>query len=422
MRILFLEASSGQVVGGSLTGMLHLIGGLDQSVYEPIVILYEEKPVINALKMQGIRVRVFSKRRLPKENALQDHPSYIKAKSYSLVARIARNLRAAFTFVFETLPAALRLSRLFKEERADMVHVCNGFRGNMDAIVAARICGIPCLVHSKGFDKHSFVERLFAPGVAASVCMTRAIEDHCRSQGISPPEYNVVYDGLDLQEFKPSRHRNDVREELGIDPAAPVVGVVGNIQEWKGQLVLLQAMAALRRKHPDAIALIVGGVHRSGMAYAEKLQRFIRDNHLEGSVIMTGARDDVSDLMSAMDVVAHTSVRREPFGRVIIEGMAVGRPVVATRAGGVPEFVHDGEDGLLVNAGDARELAEVLDRLFTDGRLRESLSAGALRAVREFSVEHHVAEMTAIYDRIAKRFGIRDHTLRKLDEAVGTPA
>jgi glycosyltransferase involved in cell wall biosynthesis len=400
--------------------MLHLIGGLDKKAYQPTVILYEEKPVINTLKMQGIRVRVFSKRRLPKDNALHDSPGYVTAKEYAPVAMLARNLRAAFTFVFETLPAALRLSRLFKEEQADIVHVCNGFRGNMDAIVAARICGIPCLVHSKGFDKHSFIERLFAPGVAASVCMTRAIEDHCRRQRISPPEYNVVYDGLDLQEFKPSRNRNDVREELGIEPDAPVVGVVGNIQEWKGQLVLLQAMALLKHKHPDAVAVIVGGVHRSGMAYAERLNRFIEENGLREKVIMTGARDDVSDLMNAMDVVAHTSVRREPFGRVIIEGMAVGRPVIATRAGGVPEFVHDGENGLLVKAGDPQALAEVLDRLFTDRDLRDSLSAGALRAAKEFSVEHHVAEMAAIYDRIAKRFGIRSHGLQQFDEAVGS--
>jgi glycosyltransferase involved in cell wall biosynthesis len=406
VKILYLEASSGQVVGGSLTGMLHLIGGLDRSRHEPTVVLYEEKPVIKQLAARDIRVRVFSKRRLPMEHSLQEAPAYHKAKGYPGITPILKNIRAAGTFLFETLPAALRLSRIFREEGPDIVHVCNGFRGNLDAIVAARICGIPCIVHCKGFDKHSFVERAFAPGVAAAVCMTRAIEEHCKGQKVRPPEYSVIYDGLDLDEFKPTRERDDVREELGIDVDAPVVGVVGNIQEWKGQRVLLEAMVEVTKTSPSAVAMIVGGAHRSGRQYAESLRQFVADNGLEDNVIFTGAREDVSDLMRCMDVVAHTSIRGEPFGRVIIEGMSVGRPVVATRAGGVPEFVHDGDNGLLVPAGDAAALASTLSGLFSDERLRERLSEGALRAVQGFSVQHHVEEMTGLYERVAHRFGI----------------
>ena len=389
-----------------MTGMLQLVAGLDRSRYTPVVLLYEDKPVIKDLVAEGVRVRVFSKRRLPKEHALQEKTGYESAKRLPGVTRMLRNARAALTFLFETFPAALRLSRYVREESPDLVHVCNGFRGNMDAIVAARFCGVPCIVHSKGFDKHGFIERMVAPGVAASVCMTKAIEDHCRRQGIRPPEYNVVYDGLDLKAFKPTRDRDDVREELGISPQAPVVGVVGNIQEWKGQMVLLEAMVELRRSHPDAVALVVGGVHRSGLNYSRRIQAFVAANCLEDNVRLTGPRDDVSDLMNCMDIVVHTSVRREPFGRVIIEGMSVGRPVVATRAGGVPEFVSDGENGLLVSAGEVGELASVLARLLADGDLRQRLSRGALEAVRDFSVEHHVAEMTAIYQRVASRHGI----------------
>jgi len=406
VKLLFLEASSGQVVGGSLTGVLHLIAGLDKSAYEPTLVLYEDKRVIKNLAAQGVHVRVFSKRRLPKEHSLLEVPAYNTAKGYPGITGLLKNGRAALTFLFETLPAAQRLSRLFREEAPDIVHVCNGFRGNMDAIVAARMCGIPCIVHCKGFDKHGFIERLFAPGVASAVCMTRAIEEHCRAQGMKPPEYNVIYDGLDLEAFRPTRGRDDVREELGIDRDAPVVGVVGNIQEWKGQHILLEAMAELVRTHPNAMAIVVGAAHRSGRKYADGLREMVAANGLDGNVIFTGARDDVGDVMNCMDVVAHTSVRGEPFGRVIIEGMCVGKPVVATRAGGVPEFVSDGENGLLVPAGDAAALADVLRRLFDDSSLREQLSAGALQAVKDFSVEHHVEEMTGIYNRVASRYGI----------------
>lgn len=416
MRILFLEASSGQVVGGSLTGMLELVAGLDRSRYSPSVVLYEEKPVTRQLRAQGIPVRIFSKRRLPKEHSLQDKPAYQRAKGYPSVTPLLRSFRAAGTFLFETLPAALRLAAVFREERPDLIHVCNGFRGNLDAIVAARIRGIPCVVHCKGFDKHGYFERLFAPGVAAAVCMTVAIEDHCRAEKVRAPEYHVIYDGLDLDRFRPTRERDDVREELGIGRDAPVVGVVGNIQEWKGQHILLEAMVDVVREVPTAVALVVGGAHRSGRAYADGLRRFVTTNALASNVVFTGARQDVPDVMNAMDVVVHTSVRGEPFGRVIIEAMSVGRPVVATRAGGVPEFVHDGVDGLLVAPGDAGELASVLRRLLGDSDLRSRLADGARAGVRNFSLDHHVAEMTKLYDRIASK---RGHGPSRLAAATG---
>jgi glycosyltransferase involved in cell wall biosynthesis len=400
VKVLFLEASSGQVVGGSLTGMLELIGGLDRTRYAPIVVLYEEKPVTRQLRAEGIPVRIFSKRRLPKEHSLQESPRYRRAKEYPGVTPVLRGLRAAGTFVFETLPAALRLASVLREEAPDIVHVCNGFRGNLDAIVAARICRIPCVVHCKGFDKHSYIERWFAPGVAAAVCMTVAIEQHCRHEKMRPPEYHVIYDGLDLQRFRPTRAPEDVREELGIPRGAPVVGVVGNIQEWKGQHVLLSAMVEVVREFSDAIALVVGGAHRSGRAYADALRRFVSAQQLTRHVIFTGARQDVADVMNAMDVVVHSSVRGEPFGRVIIEGMSVGKPVIATRAGGVPEIIHDRVDGVLVEPGNSSELARELCRLLGDATLRRTLGEAARSAVRAFSLEAHVEQMSRLYDRV----------------------
>ncbi len=406
MKILFVEASSGQVVGGSLTGLLTLIDGLDRNRYQPTLVLYEEKPVGRRLRAKGIPVRVFSKRRLPKEHPLQQSPAYRSAKTWPGVTPLLRNLRACVTFLFETMPAALRFARIVREEKPDLIHACNGFRGNMEVIVAAILCRVPCIVHCKGFDKHTIVERVMARRVASAICMTHAIEDHCRRQKIQPPEYHVVYDGLDLSAFRPSRPREDVREELGIAPDAPVVGVVGNIQMWKGQIVLVEAMPKVVRRFPDAVALIVGGAHRSGRGYAARVRARANELGLERNVLFTGARDDVADLMGCMDVVVHTSVQPEPFGRVIIEGMCVGRPIVATNAGGVPEFVHDGENGLLVPAGDPDALADALCRLFTDPSLRARLSEGASRSVSRFSIERHVSAVTRIYDSLASRHGI----------------
>lgn len=400
MNVVFLEASSGSVVGGSLSGMLELLRGLDRSRVSPFVVLYEHKPSTAELVRGGVPVRVFDKRRLPKEHGLEASAVYAKARRIGGVAALLRNLRVALTFILETVPTAWRLARVLREARPDLVYVCNGFRGNADAVVAAGLLGVPCVVHAKGFDKFSFVERMLSRRVSLCVSMTKAIQEHCRRGGMKPGDFAVVYDGLDLAAFRPRRDAAEMRKELAVAADAEVVGVVGNIQEWKGQRVLVDAVDLLRERRPRLVAWLVGGVHRSGLAYADDLRAHLRERGLEGRVLLTGARADIPDLMGAMDVVAHTSVRGEPFGRVIIEAMAVGRPVIATRAGGVPEFVRDGEDAVLTTPGDAGELASVIDRLLGDAGARERLAASALRSVQRFRLDRHVGIMTELFEGV----------------------
>lgn len=403
MNVVFLEASSGSVVGGSLTGMLELLRGIDRERVKPSVILYEQKACIPGLEADGIPVAVFSRRKLPKEHALQNNSAYARAKRVGPVAGLMRLIRTTATFLVETYPAARELRERMAPMRPELVYVCNGFRGNADAILAARLLGVPCVVHAKGFDKWTYVERLLSRTVAGCVSMTKAIEDHCRRGGMKPGFFEVIYDGLDLAAFRPGRPACEVRAELGVRADAELVGVVGNIQEWKGQRVLLEALDLLKHRRPKLVALLVGGVHRSGAAYNDALKSFVAERGLASRVVWTGPRGDVPDVMGAMDLVVHTSVRGEPFGRVIIEGMAVGRPVVATRAGGVPEFVSDGRDAVLVPPGDPSALGACLDRLLGDDAERERLSKGALESVERFALARHAQLMTAVFDRAIGR-------------------
>ena len=415
MNVVFLEASAGSVVGGSLTGMLELLRGMDRRRVSPFIVLYEHKPATADLAAEGVPIRIFDKRRLPK-GQLASHRPYAKAKRIGAFARLTRNIRESLTFLFETAPAAVRLARLMREARPDLVYVGNGFRGNADGIVAARLLGVPCVVHSKGFDKFSFVERVLSRMVALNISMTRAIEKYCREGGMKPESSAVVYDGLDLSKFRSQRKPQDVRRELGVDADAEVVGVVGNIQSWKGQRVLVEAVDILRERRPRLVAWLVGGVHRSGLAYAEALRARVAERGLDNRVLLTGPRHDVPDLMAAMDIVVHSSVRREPFGRVIIEAMAVGRPVIATRAGGVPELIHDGEDGMLTTPGSAEELAAVLDRLLRNPGERARLSANAQVSVQRFRLDRHVEHMCALFEGIVA--GRRGNELVQAVEAA----
>jgi glycosyltransferase involved in cell wall biosynthesis len=402
IRVLFVEASSGGVVGGSLTGLYHLMRGLDRSRFAPAIALYEPKAI--EADLQSIDVPVYHVRRRhgPKEHTLLQYDAYQRAKH-------ARGVRSGLALgrqalrLIEEVPAAAQLARIIRRTGADVVHLGNGVRANFDGILACWLMHTACVCHVKGFEKYSARERRAAAHIAAVVCMTKAVAAHCHAHGINGRRTEVVYDALDEAAFAPHRPVTAVRAELGLSNGAPCLGVVGNIQEWKGQAVLVEAMARVVDAVPDARGLIVGGVHRAGAAYHARIQARVRELHLDGNVSVTGFRHDIADVMNALDVVVHTSTRAEPFGRVILEGMLLGKPVVASAAGGVPELIHDGDTGFLTPPGDDAQLAERLILLLQDPALRQRIGQRAQAWAREqFSLHQHVGAMSAIYESVTR--------------------
>lgn len=403
-HILFVEASSGGVVGGSLTGLYHLIRGLDPKRFTSSMVLYERKEGIEAdLRALGVPVYYIHRRRVPREHALQKFEGYRRVKRAGGIRSLFRTARQTLRLAIEELPATLQLMRIIRRTRADVVHLGNGARANYDGILACRLTRTPCVCHIKGFEKFSDRERRAAPSIEMVLCMTEAIRQHCRTNGILGQRTEVVYDALDDAGFQPQRDRRAVRAELGIADDTPCAGVVGNVQEWKGQIVLVEAMAEVVRAVPEARGFIVGGVHRAGAAYSRELETRVQALGLSEKISVTGFRTDIADVMNALDVVVHTSVRPEAFGRVILEGMLLGKPVVATAAGGVPELVRDGETGFLTPPGDAHRLAQSLIPLLRDPEMRRRVGERAREWARErFNLERHVAEMSAIYESISK--------------------
>jgi glycosyltransferase involved in cell wall biosynthesis len=402
-RVLIIEASSGGVVGGSLTGLLHMIHGLDRNRVAAGLVLYEPKGIDAEMRAAGVPVYQVHRRRLPKEHALLGVEGYRQAKRVGAIRSLLGLGRQALRLVTEELPSALRLARVIREFRADVVHLGNGVRANYDGLLACWLTRTPVICHVKGFEKYAKRERAAARRIDALVPMTRAVEEHCRRAGVVSPRTLVIYDGIADEGFAPTRPPAEIRADLGIGDA-PCVGVASNIQEWKGQLVLVEAMAEVVRAVPEAKALIVGGVHRAGVEYNARIERRIAELGLGGSIVFTGFRSDIADVTNALDVVVHTSVRPEPFGRVILEGQLLGKPVVAVAAGGVPELIRDGETGFLFAPGDAQALAAHLIRLLRTPELRRQIGSAAREWARDvFSMHRHVEAFSALYESLTRR-------------------
>jgi glycosyltransferase involved in cell wall biosynthesis len=380
-RILFLEASTGGVVGGSLTGILHLIARLDRTRFAPMLALFEAKE----LAPNGVPVHVLPP--LPPRTSGRARDPFRRAFLYG------RNVSNLVTRV-------RTLAGLFRRERPALVYLANGLRANLDGVLAARLCAVPVVCHEKGFERAGPMERFASRWIDAYIGMTDAIVAHGRAGGVQARRLMAVYDGIDCARFAPGGGEA-VRREFGIPAAVPVAGIVGHLQEWKGQHLVIEAIARARRRFPELRGLVVGGVHRKGAEYAAQLRARIAAPELAGHVVLTGARDDIPACLDAMDVVFHASITPEPFGRVLIEAMALGRPVVAPREGGPLDIVVDGQTGLLVPPRDEAALAEALIALLADPARRMAMGkAGRARVDAVFDIRHHLRAMESLFEEI----------------------
>jgi glycosyltransferase involved in cell wall biosynthesis len=210
---------------------------------------------------------------------------------------------------------------------------------------------------------------------------SRATAEAFVASGGRAEKVRLVYNGIDPAPFGSvvQIEVDALRRELGLD-GVPVVGVFSRLAPWKGQHVMLEALTRL----PGVHALLVGDAVFGEHAYAEALRDQSKILRIEDRVHFAGFRRDIPQLMRLSKVVAHTSVDPEPFGRVIVEGMLAGRPVVATRAGGVVEIVEDGTSGVLVPPRDATALASALSDLLADPARADALAEAGREAAVEF--------------------------------------
>jgi glycosyltransferase involved in cell wall biosynthesis len=182
--------------------------------------------------------------------------------------------------------------------------------------------------------------------------------------------------------------------------AVPVVVCVGRLNSWKGQEVLVDAIARLRSRGIDVRAELVGSVFRDERHFEERLRSQVDALGIADHVSFLGERRDVLAIVGSADIAVLPSTRPEPFGMALVEAMALGRPVVASSAGGPAEVVTDGVDGLLVRPRDAVALADALQRLIEDPDFARTLGTHAKARAADFSSTSMTTKVLASYDEL----------------------
>ncbi len=218
---------------------------------------------------------------------------------------------------------------------------------------------------------------------------------------LAPEQVVVIPNGIDLRAFPsgPGRQaaRVSVRASWGAAADAPVLGLVGRLDPKKGQLEAITALAAIRRRYNDARLVLVGSETVGESGEERRLRQRSAELGVSDAVLFLGARQDVPGLLPGFDLLLVPS-HSETFGRVVLEGMAAGVPVVATDAGGPPEILDRGRAGVLVPPRDPEALASAVIALLDDNEHRSSLSAAALARVQaEYALERVLDRTVELY-------------------------
>lgn len=360
IRILCLNATA--ELGGTDTDLLTMIRAMDRAAFEPVVVLPQPGPLDEAYRALGVEVRYLSLRLPGRRSPLRQQLRRLVAGTRGMAS----------------------LAALIDREQIDLVY-CNSLLA-LPGALAARAAGRPCVVHSgELYDRPRLVADLLyhtAGALAARIIVSsetvrRRFPAWCRSR------VHTIYNGIDLSRFRPDLSGARLRRECGFAPDAPVAGFVGRLVPWKGPDRFLQACARVAQACPQARFLLVGSMLAGYEDYAASLQHVAAAPDLRERVALRLNRTDVPAHLAAMDVFVHASVRPEPFGIVVIEAMAAGRPVIASAAGGVLEIIDRPEAGVLVPPGDVEGLAQAMLALLGDRARRARLGAVGRRLALE---------------------------------------
>ena len=304
----------------------------------------------------------------------------------------------------------LRLAQDLKRARIEVVHTYN-FYGNVFAIPAARLAGVPVLVASiRGLDVDLSplkrrAQRLVCRLAHRIVVNAEAVRQNLIADGYDPGKIVVIRNGIDLSRFRSLRGDGRLRQQLGLPPRAPLVATFARLIPLKGLEYFLEAAALVSQRVADARFLVVGdylakqnGEIVSDGTYRKELVRYAARLGLDGRVTFTGFRRDVPELLSEIAVSVLPSVAGEGLSNSILEAMAVGVPVVATDVGGNREAIQDGVTGFVVPPRDAPALARGICQFLEDGGLASRFAlAGRQRVAEHFSLERMVRDTEGFY-------------------------
>jgi glycosyltransferase involved in cell wall biosynthesis len=401
VRIVFLNPSG--ELGGAETALLDMLAALREArpAWTLGLVASSEGPLVDRAARLGIP-----------SVALKFPRSLARLGEWGQRGSIGARLRfgaAICAAAISSITYASRLRRHLAKLKPDIVHT-NGLKMHLLG-ARCRPDGAKVLWHLHDYPDtrplSAALLRSQAHRCAEVVANSESVAKRARALFGSFVPVHALYNAVDLERFHPDGPRLDLDALAGLPPLAPGgirIGLVGTFARWKGHGVFLDALSLLRTAGTVRGYVIGEPIYETDASQfsPQELRDLAAALGLKGSVGFTGRVDDVPAALRALNIVVHASTEPEPFGLVIAEAMACGRPIVVSRAGGAAEIAEAG--ALFHEPGDARELADRLSQLVADHALRASLAtAGRAAAVRLFGRRRLSDALVPIYERLVDR-------------------
>ena len=392
LRVCYLDHTA-KLSGGEIA-LARLLETIDRSAIDPWVILAEDGSLADRLRGFGIRVDI-----VPLSGTVLDvRKDSVESGIFSKVGLILQVVAYGF-----------KVAALIRTQPVDIIHT-NSLKSDIYGMLVSRLCRVPLIWHIR-----DHIDVTYLPAFA--VKMMRFLAAHVPAFVIANSQSTL--DQLHLAVAKPGAvvpsgvdpHGEVVYDGIasGIPPLAsetasngPLrIAIVGRLAGWKGQHIFLDAAAKLIDAGIDAKFLLAGTAMFGEDDYVAELHSQVDRLGLQGKVEFLGHVDPIEAFLPTVSILVHASTSPEPFGQVVIEGMAAGIPVVATDGGGVKETVVHGETGLLVPMGNAQALADALSMLIDRPELRAKLSTkGRQRVLRHFTASITARKVERVYREV----------------------
>jgi glycosyltransferase involved in cell wall biosynthesis len=370
--------------------LVELLSRLDRSRFVPIVVLPTDTRHINRLSPELEKLNI--------ECCFV--PLGVLRRKYFKVYKLPR-------FSFEALAGVRQIVRLIRQRNIALVHT------NTNTILAsplaARLTGVPHIwsIHElmvKPATVRNVLHYMIPRFSTRVVTVSQAVRDHMLKDAAKYADrFTFVRGAIDVEPFLNAAGRARVRAEWGVRDDEVLIGMVGRVTRWKGQSVFVQAAKLIAARNPHVKFAAVGGVFDTEKFYMDRFRKEVHDAGLENKLTINDFRADMPDVFAAFDIFVLPSILPEPFGLVVLEAMASGKPVIATAPGGPSETVVEGETGFLVPPSDPTAIVRALEKLLADPQKRITMGeAGRRRACEVFALPRYVAEFEELYESVLR--------------------
>lgn len=361
IKILFYFMK-GDSDGGSDYSLFAHLENLNTQKYFPIIVYREYSPLLSLLEEKGFKIINIPAKKKQAQSKTKNNIKNIR-KDF-----LFKKYLSSLKLLYKAIPEALKLIKIIIDQNIDLLHLNHNLNGDRAGIVAGILTRTKIISHYRGLYKPVPIDIFLAKFILKIICISDFVKQEYISHGIHEEKCITVYNGVDINTFKPSSSSSNTI----------IIGCIGRLEEWKGQHVLIKAIPDILKIFPTAYFQFIGNGSNK-----KNLLKLSDSLNVSKSLEFTGSISNIKDRLKEFTIAVHTSIEPEPFGRVVIEAMAMGKTVISTNIGGPTEIISNNVDGFLIEPNSPKNLAKKIIEVLKDEKLNFRIGKRARSTVEE---------------------------------------